>query len=497
MTHSFILRALENKMRLCLLIVICLANSPVTSAQVPQVQAKFGVTEKADGIAPGYTLLSPLSAHRTFLINNDGKVVHYWQADRKPGQASYLLNDGCLLRAGKVDNFFQFPETAGSGGRIQKYDWDGELIWDYTSSSQYRMSHHDIEPMPNGNVLCIVWESYVRTVAEQAGRNPALLVGDVLWFEAIFELKPTGLNSAEIVWKWSLRDHLIQDWDKSKDNFGDPAEHPELLDINFINRPVADWVHMNSIDYNPQLDQILVGTRSLSELWIIDHSTTTEEAATHSGGKRGRGGDLLYRWGNPRTYRRGDEDERMLFNQHDAHWIPPEHPGAGHILVFNNGMQNSSQDYSSVDEIVPPINPDGTYRIEQHQSFGPKEPVWSYDEPGKLFSPRISGVQRLPNGNTLICSGTQYQLREVTNEGEMVWQYVNPPRYRNPPGPNGRTSKPSLADLPSQRRQELSIPGGIPLEDGGTLFKVMRYAPDYSAFLGVDLTPMKIPARNE
>lgn len=453
---------------------------------------ELGVIRTTDRVCPGYILISPLSTEKSFLLDTSGKVVHSWLTDRKPGQASYLLEDGSLLRAGKVDNFFQFPSTTGSGGQIQKYDWDGNLAWDFTASSAYRMSHHDIEPLPNGNVLCIVWESYRRDVAITAGRNPDRLTGDVLWLEAIFELKPKGVNGADVVWKWSLLDHVIQDWDQSKDNYGNPADHPELIDINYLLRPVPDWVHMNSIDYNEELDQIMVGSRTLSEFWIIDHSTTTEEAKGHTGGKRGHGGDLLYRWGNPQTYRQGTVDDRRLFNQHDAHWIPKGLPGAGNALVFNNGMQSSKQDFSSIDEVKLPLMPDGTYDRKPQKAFGPAEIEWTFADPGELFSPRISGAQRLPNGNTLICSGTQHLLLEVTPNAETVWMYRNPKRFHNPPRSEGNRNgpaTPSPADLPQARLDAMRIPGGVPLEDGGTMFRAIKYPPDYPAFRDRDLSP--------
>lgn len=461
-------------------------NSP----QIP----KLGVVINTDKVSSGYLLVSPLSSHKVFLLNNDGKVVHDWQTDRKPGQACYLLEDGSLLRAGKVDNFFQFPSTTGSGGRIQKYDWDGNLIWDFVSSSPYRMSHHDIEPLPNGNVLCIVWESYLREIAEKAGRNPNRLTGDVLWFEAVFELKPKGLNEAEIVWKWSMLDHVVQDWDNTKENYGNPADHPELIDINHMHRPAADWAHMNSVDYNPELDQIMLSSRSFNEFWIIDHSTSTEEARGHTGGQYGRGGDLLYRWGNPIAYRHGTIDDQALFNQHDAHWIPKGLPGAGNVLLFNNGVANTEQDFSSADEIQLPITTNGSYHREEGSPFGPTDLAWTFEDPGNLFSPRISGVQRLANGNTLICSGTQHLLLEVTPDSEIVWMYRNPPRFRNPPERNGpgpaAPPKPSLADLPPDQLKPIRIDGGIPLEEGGTMFRVTKYPADYAAFNGRKLEPL-------
>ena len=120
---------------------------------------------------------------------------------------------------------------------------------------------------------------------------------------------------------------------------------------------------MNSIDYNPELDQIMVCSRSLNEFWILYHSTTTAEARGHAGGKYGRGGDLLYRWGNPMAYRRGQPEDRMLYSPHDAHWIPKGLPGAGNILIFNNGVADTDQNFSSIDEISLPLKADGTYHL--------------------------------------------------------------------------------------------------------------------------------------
>ena len=86
------------------------------------------------------------------------------------------------------------------------------------------------------------------------------------------------------------------------------------MDINYLgNQPtgVADWMHANAVDYNEDLDQIMISAREFNEVWIIDHSTSTAEAASHSGGMYGKGGDLLYRWGNPEAYGRGDSTDRV------------------------------------------------------------------------------------------------------------------------------------------------------------------------------------------
>ena len=257
-------------------------------------------------------------------------------------------------------------------------------------------------------------------------------------------------------------DHLIQDHDKTKKNYGVVADHPEKVDINFIEENILargnatmarlqslgyvgggtsgpgggpgggmgpgglpDWTHANSIAYNPKLDQIVMSVRGPGEFWILDHSTTKEEAKTDKGGKHGKGGGLLYRWGNPQAYQRGAPQDQRLFGQHDVHWIEEGKPGAGNILIFNNGDNRKDGAYSSIEEITPPVKADGSYEMEEGAAYGPEKPAWRYvAEPKEsFFSQFLSGVQRLPNGNTLVCAGMTTELFEVTPAGQRVWEH--------------------------------------------------------------------------
>jgi hypothetical protein len=194
-----------------------------------------------------------------------------------------------------------------------------------------------------------------------------------------------------------------------------------------------DMTHFNGVAYNPDLNQIAVSVHAFSEFWILDHGTTTAEAAGHKGGRAGKGGDLLYRWGNPRTYRAGTRADQKLFRQHNAHWIPKGLPGEGHLLVFNNGNGRTGGNFSSVDELALPVDADGRYACKPGTAYGPDQPLWSYVAPKKdeFYSSFISGAQRLPNGNTLVCSGANGTVFEVTAGKEIVWKYVNPGK----PGP--------------------------------------------------------------
>ncbi|MCB0644529.1 MAG: aryl-sulfate sulfotransferase, partial [Phaeodactylibacter sp.] len=364
--------------------------------------------------------------------------------------------------------------AGGSGGRVERISWDNEIIWGFNYSSDIYHQHHDIEVMPNGNILIIAWEKHTEAESLQAGRDPEKLSPAGLWAERIVEVQPLGNEDYEVIWEWHLWDHLIQEFDANLPNYGSVAEHPERIDLNYIGLTGvggADWVHLNSIDYQPELDQILVSTRAFSEIWILDHSTTTQEAAGHSGGQSGKGGDLLYRWGNPQTYQQGTSEDQQLFTAHDAHWIESGLPDAGKILLYNNGIGRPEGVYSTVEILEPPMNTAGNYVYEPATAYGPATPDWIYtaEDPESFFSKILSGAQRLPNGNTLICEGMYGRIFEITPDEETVWEYVNPinqwgPVSQGDPAIQNHVFRayrfaaehPALVDKP--------LPPGVPLE---------------------------------
>ena len=114
---------------------------------------------------------------------------------------------------------------------IEKIDWNGNVIWTYFISDATNWQHHDVKALPNGNILVIAWESKTNTQAIAKGRNP-LLVPTTLWSEQILEIQPTGATGGNVVWEWHLWDHLIQDFDNTKSNFGTVNQHPELINVN-------------------------------------------------------------------------------------------------------------------------------------------------------------------------------------------------------------------------------------------------------------------------
>lgn len=452
-----------------------LAASWLAQAQTKTVGLFLNNTAK---VYTGYTLFAPKQYNSTYLINNEGRLLHQWSASKyPPGQSVYLLENGNLLRSCMTKG--KLSSGGGEGGRVEEYDWNDKLVWELDFSTETYMQHHDIRRLPNGNILMLVIEK--KTLAEclAAGFNPAKYQPEIaqkgmMLPDYVVEIKPTYPVGGTVVWEWHTWDHLIQDFDATKSNYGIVKSHPELIDCAGDQKALpAFWNHMNSIDYNPALDQIALSVRGNSEVWIIDHSTTSAEAKGHSGGKRGKGGDLLYRWGNPVAYRSGTVSDQRYFQQHDVEWVLPGNPGAGNLTCFNNGLGRG--DYSTVDEFTPAVDVSGNYTMVAGTAAAPTNYTWTYKgtAANPLYSENISGAYRLPNGNTIICSGTIGEFTEVTSASELVWKYICPVQN------TGVLTQGTAPSVDAARAGETM----------NSVFRVYKYPVDYAAFTGKTLTP--------
>lgn len=368
----------------------------------------FDATNSSNNInaeTKNYTLFSPMQSTDTFLIDEQGSTVHTWESNYRPGLSVYLLDNGELLRSGTVGNkpaTFTGP-YGGSAGVIEILDWDSNVVWSKTLATVNYLSHHDVEELPNGNILAIVWEAKTAAQALALGRTSAS--DETLWADAIYEICRTSSTNnctdGEIVWQWSSWDHVVQDVDSSisETYVVDINENNHKINLNYFKGSgSADWTHFNSVDYNPETEQILVSVHGFSEFWIIDHNDASQ--------------GILTRVGNPSAY--DEAGEQVLFSQHDAQWIEDSAPSAGNILVFNNGQNRPAGNYSSVDEFCFSGN-----------SCTEGELVSSYFEgaTGDFYADHISGAQRLINGNTLVCDGTAGRLFEYNASQEIVWEF--------------------------------------------------------------------------
>lgn len=421
----------------------------------------LGQTERTMGLFTntaesfnGYTLFAPVSNETTYLIDNCGHEINSWESTHKAGMMAYLLEDGCIMRSGRTSS--KIFQGGGIGGVIEKFSWSGELLWTFTMANDSVHLHHDIEVLPNGNVLAIAWKKNSAEDAISKGRDPNK-TGLSVWSTLILEIEPSYPIGGQIVWSWDAWDHLVQDFDPSLPSYGHPRDFPGKIDVNFealggTSYAARDWLHANSLDYNPLKNEIMISVRGFSELWIIDRESSS---------------DLKYRWGNPRAYGRGTEEDQLLFQQHNCHWIEPGLPGQGHVLIYNNGTYRPEGDYSSVEEVKLPQIVNGAYTISSDAPYGPENVEWRFPETwdSEFFSQNVSGAQRLPNGNTLICEGASGHVFEINDMDDIVWDYINPVSIW---GALEQTTSPF----------------------GNSVFQAQRYAPNYGAFVGRNLTPM-------
>jgi hypothetical protein len=443
----------------------------------------------------GYTLFA---AHgRSYLIDMEGQLINQWPIGTNPR----FLRNGHLLDA------MQDDPSAFKG--FQELDWNGNVVWKFEENRPDYAPHHDFVRLFNKKLnapttMYIAGKTITREQAIAIGVDPAsapseggeaksgrLAKGGKTMVDAIVEVDMGG----NVVWEWCFFDHLVQNLDPAKPNYVKSiADAPGRLNMHLPGKGMrGDWLHCNSMDYNPDLDQVVINSVQ-GEFYVIDHNTTTEEA-------KGPKGDFLYRFGDPARYEQGDppsvnenwtkgsSGHKQIGGAHDIHWIPAGLPGAGNFLVFNNGQylfEQTAQSYiyeidgfrkadgsRSATYVNPPDA--GYYRQEYHPDMH-KVPrnlsnqlVWLYGSKSNqgFFSHIGAGAQRLPNGNTLICSDTEGHFFEVTPECELVWEYINP--------------------ITKEFGVLKTIGDMIPMANSA--FRCYRYSADHPALKGGDLKP--------
>jgi Arylsulfotransferase (ASST) len=361
-----------------------------------------------------YLLYAPSGSTLTYLIDSSNNIAHQWPSQYDAGQSAFLQPDGSIVRPGSIndvdpDNRFVAAYREGHnttfqvGGSLQRISKDGEVLWSFKYYGDDFAPHHVATVMPNGDLLMPVWRYFSEDQSLALGRDPKHLSSGGLWIDSLVEIRPTGTSGGEVVWEWRASDHLIQDFDSTKADFGKLAEHPERIDVNYgrgLNVP-EDFMHVNSAFYVAELDQIVFTSYHYSELWVIDHSTTTEQAAGGTGGRYGHGGDLLYRWGNPWVYGHDDTGAFLLSAVHDPKWLA----NSRHFIMYDNDIADFGRKLkggdSMVVEIEPPMAPDGSYELGADGVYGPAQPVLAADLGVQASS--VGTAQRLADGRTLSC----------------------------------------------------------------------------------------------
>ena len=363
----------------------------------------------------GYTVLTLLRPPGVVVIDMNGRVVKQWDGfDNAAGGPARVLPGGEVIAAAGARPGHQ------EALELVHRDFAGNILWRQTAGGAPAgplRQHHDWQraDLPAG---------YYSPEAKPASRGTATLVlthvthvqrevtERVLEDDRLTELAPDG----RILWEWTAGEHIGE--------FGfDAAARAAIRDGAGAGPDAArgfDWLHLNSATYvgpNHWFDggderfapeNVIISSRQASFLAIID-----------------RRGKVVWRIGpdfrEPEALRRIGQ----MIGQHHAHLIPKGLPGAGDLLVFDNGGA-SGYGFSN------PIAPNGYGALARANSrvleINPVtlELVWSYAPRDRFFSTNISSAQRLPNGNTLICEGAGGRVFEVTSGGRIVWEFMNP-----------------------------------------------------------------------
>ncbi len=409
--------------------------------------AQSGVLLNSPEAIPGYVLALSGSSGGTYLMNNCGEIVHRWSQVTAADFHPKLLPNGHLIY--------------NRLNVIYELDWDGTVLKEIPCPDPDLEFVYEVIKKPNGNYLTVARRDFSTQNFTEIGFD----TDNFFNFTIIDEIVEIDSITEQIVWQWNIGDHVIQERDSTAPNYGVVAEHPELLDLDAISDFDWDFTEsfmINSFDYNPTLNQVAVSVRKMSEIAFIDQSTTTAEASGHTGGDYGKGGDIIFRWGNPQNYGHGTMDNRHLYYQHNPRWIT-EGPDIGKMTAFSNGLNRPGTDYfdgySTVPIFDPTMDADGRYILDTSFGYGPNLPekVYSGDLVGsEFYSGYLSGAHPFPNRNVYITVGIKGRLIELNEAGEIVWEFVYPGNF----GPY-RTEKYSL-DYPAFDNRDLTPSGDFP-----------------------------------
>ena len=368
----------------------------------------------------GYTVLSPLQTPAVLVIDMNGNVVKRWEGlNNSAGGPARVLPGGFVISASGAR-----PPNQESLELVQQ-DFDGKVMWQFSRNEQIKTreggtiwsarQHHDWqrESFPAGYFApesMPAIEGGSTLILTHTNRTQPKVADVMLEDDRLIEVSWKG----EVSWEWVASDHI--------DELGfAPDARKAIKAAQSFNkaRGSFDWLHINSAHYvgpNRWFDQgdmrftpnnVIISSREASLLAIV-----------------GRDGKIVWRLGPDFSESPELRAIRQIIGQHHAHFIPKGLPGAGNLLVFDNG---GSSGYG----FANPIAPNGVGAFARATSrvleINPLtlELVWSYTNP-RFFSTNISGAQRLPNGNTLITAGAGGRMFEVTKEGAIVWEYMYP-----------------------------------------------------------------------
>ena len=224
----------------------------------------------------GYVFMMENGQKNAYLVNHEGEKLKEWAFEERFGNDIEITPSGDLLACFKSSN--PVITFGGFGGVVSLMDYTGKELWRYEVNTENEIAHHDATQLPNGHVMIMVWERITELQLETAGQFP----GHDIFLEKLIEVNP---QTNEIVWQWRSWDHMVQNTAADNDLYGQLSDFPNKIDLNHSDLENGDWMHANGIFYDAATDLIYMSVNFYSEVWVIDHSTSSEEAITSQGGQ--------------------------------------------------------------------------------------------------------------------------------------------------------------------------------------------------------------------
>ena len=441
-----------------------------------------GVTRyDAEKCFNGYTLITNAEATGAVLIDMRGNVVRHWKDLQ--GFPHKLLPGGYVMGSRGVRNGdFGYQDQID----LIQVDWDGKIVWEFNKKEYIEdegekpqwmaRQHHDFqrEGNPVGYYVpgmeCKTDSGNTLILCHQNVDKPRISCHNLL-DDVFIEVDWEG----NIVWEWHASDHF------NEFGFSDVAKLALYKNPNMheCGGGMGDWIHTNCMSelgpnkwydagderFNPK--NIIFDSREANFLAIISKET----------------GKVVWRIGPDMNEDKAERRIGQIIGPHHTHMIPQGLPGAGNILVFDNGgwsgygaPNNMSKDGTKVNNI------DRSRVLEIDPTT--KKVVWEfkgsdmegYGGPGihdyRFYSPLTSAAQRLPNGNTFITEGVGGRYIEVTPDKEVVWEFVNPfgekltyinyRGYRYPYSYVPQLEEPQEESIPKVDIKTFRVPGAAP-----------------------------------
>ncbi|TDU73449.1 arylsulfotransferase ASST [Prosthecobacter fusiformis] len=368
----------------------------------------------------GAFLVTPVVSPATYLIRFPDEILHVWPSPLKPSGPGRVNENGELLRVVRDHLPPSFRLGGGTGGRITKTSWDGKEVWSYTMATPTLLIHHDALQLPNGNVLALVWQRHSPEEATAKGRDPNKVGKAGIWSDSIWELQPLQPRGAHVVWEWNAWDHIqtVFSSDETRDT---QSQNPdEYIDIKggWDKRPA--WAGVTRMEYSDSLDQVLLVAKGFGAIWIIDHGTTTTEAASGTGGKAGKGGRLLYQWsGSP-----PDHDAQATSFIIDAEWSKGIGSKDASIEVLRGTCRNGSVSYTVEEWQLPRLTGGSGYLLTTAGRY--ESPSLLNSRPltmPELSHHELSRPTALSNG--VVTFGAAGVIRSLNPAGMSLMEYKN------------------------------------------------------------------------